>query len=259
MAKAGKFDFAPITSWRIWGRLALDDTWVRYRRSIIGPAWIAIAQGVWIFGVYFLKDIFGQHAEGSYLMYLACGIVVFSLISIAITDAPVALQRSAGLMLNYPIPPSIFIMRASASAILTFVHSLPVLVVVAFVAPWTPTWSALMALPGLLVLLVAVVGIYFALAALGVRFYDIGVAAGSVSALLFLLSPVLWVPSEALLASPIIYANPIYHMIEAIRGPLMGAAFNPTHLVVSGLTALVCLAAGIGLYAGGRKELATWL
>ena len=133
-------------NWNVWGRLALDDLWLRYRRTVLGPLWITLSQGVWVFGIYSARQAFGGGDDANhslYLQYLTLGILLYNFIANALVDGPNVLQRSAGLILSYPISASLFVVRGIAGAFISFVHALPVFVIVGVLTGYTPTFGVL--------------------------------------------------------------------------------------------------------------------
>lgn len=250
---------AVLTHWRLWWHLAVDDMWLRYRRTLLGPFWVTLLQAIVVWGIYLARDVFGSGTDGDYLRYLSLGVVLYGLIGTILSESPVLLTRASGLLLNYPVNPSVMVMRGVAGAFIGLAHGLPVLAVVAVVTGWTPPPGAVLALAGLACLCVAALGVALAFASLGARYRDLAAAGGALGSLLFILTPVLWVPTEAMEATPLLLLNPVHHLLETIRAPLLGAPVPPLALPVSVLFAGLCLAGGTALYAWQRRDMAYWL
>jgi ABC-2 type transport system permease protein len=254
--------FSSLLNWNIWGRLALDDLWLRYRRTLLGPVWITIAQGIWIFGIYLAREAFGGTnlvSDAEYLQYLTLGLLIYNVLANALVDGPVVLQRSAGLILSYPYPASLFIMRGIASTLLTFAHAMPVLIIVLVATGFVPSVSILAAVPGLIALMLFVFGAYFLLGTIGARFRDIAPVTNSISALFFILTPVMWLVTPENTDSLVVVLNPLYYLIEGIRGPFLGSDFYMLHTLIALLIGASAAVLGLLVYFWQEKDIAYWL
>src|SRR5438105_427006 len=98
-----------LSAWQIWSSIALDDTIGRYRRTILGPLWLVIAQAAFIFGLYFLhRRVMGVN-EGNYLLFLAASLPIWSLFVSTIVEGSTALLRSKAYIDSFPLPMGIYI------------------------------------------------------------------------------------------------------------------------------------------------------
>ena len=247
------------SKWRVWWHLAVDDVWVRYRRTLLGPFWITISQAAWIYGVFLMREVFGNGADMFFLQYLTVGVVVFNTISQALSDGPNTLVRASGLLLSYRIAPLFMIVRGLVGALLTLAHSIPIFLFVAVYTKYVPTSNLVMLPVGLACLVIFLLGIYLALGALGARYRDLGPAAGSIAGVMFILTPVLWVGSDKLLMAPIVAFNPFYYMLEAVRQPMLDRPMDMDVFLIAFCISIVTLIAGMITYTLQRKEIAYWL
>jgi ABC-type polysaccharide/polyol phosphate export permease len=157
------------------------------------------------------------------------------------------------------LPVAVHLIRSVAGAFVTFFHLFVVFVGVFLLQRHMPTWSMLAALPGLVIIALYGLGVELFLAPLGARFRDIGPAVGSAMNLLFILTPIFWVPTEQQAQSPILRFNPFYHMLEVVRAPLMGHWGAPEHWLMASLAALAALVVGSAVYVRMRATLIYWL
>jgi lipopolysaccharide transport system permease protein len=248
-----------LFSVRIWWSIAVDDVIGRYRRTILGPAWLIIAQIAWIAGIYLLHSrVLGSQAD-DYLAYLAAGLAVWALINGITSDAPVALVRAKGYIESYPLPIAVHLIRSIAGTFVTFAHLLVVYFGVMAFQMQPPTLTMLAVLPGLVIVAVFGLGVELFLAPLGARFRDIGPAVGSAMNLLFILTPIFWHPTPQQAMSPILRLNPFFHLLEIVRGPLMGNWSTPEHWILASASALLALVAGSIVYIRMRATIVYWL
>lgn len=98
------------------------------------------------------------------------------------------------------------------------------------------------------------------LALLSARFRDVPQLVANVVQVLFFLSPVLWkadmlTPEKRFIAD----FNPFYHLIELVRGPLLGGPINLTNWVVSLALLFLGSLATFYLFAKFRSRVPYWL
>lgn len=246
-------------SWRIWGSIALDDIVGRYRRTILGPVWLVLGQFAFIFGVYFLHRSLMGGQQGNYLTYLAASLALWGLISSFINDGAQALLRSKGFVESYPLPMGVYVMRSVAGSFITFAHMIVAFFVVSLVLRDPLNGAVVAWLPALLLYAVFGVGAGLFLAPLSARYRDLGPAVGAAMSLLFVLTPVFWMPNAAQRSSPLLQLNPFYHLLEVGRAPLLGEWGAPIHWWVSLSLAGLTLALGVVAFARLRSHVLYWL
>ncbi|EIJ76810.1 MAG: lipopolysaccharide transport system permease protein [Leptospirillum sp. Group II 'C75'] len=100
-----------LMSYSLWGALGWQDIRQRYRRSSIGPFWITLSLGVTVtmMGMLYAK-LFHQDIH-YYVPYLATGMVVWSLVSGIINEAPSVFISSEGIIKQIPMPFGVHAMR----------------------------------------------------------------------------------------------------------------------------------------------------
>jgi ABC-type polysaccharide/polyol phosphate export permease len=248
-----------IAAWKIWLHIGLEDVVGRYRRTVLGPLWIVISQCAFIFGIYFIRHSISGGNDNNFLLYLSISIPAWNLIASFLIEGSGALLRSKGYIESYPLPIPIFIIRVVFAALVNFAHLLVVFVIVALITQITPSLNWLAFIPGLIIVLVFGLGLSLGLSSLGARFRDLGPAMASIVGLMFVLSPVFWVPTPEQLRSPIVQWNPFFYLLEVIREPLLSTSLTPsTWLVAIGLS-LASLIVGGAIYKIMRPSIVYWL
>jgi ABC-type polysaccharide/polyol phosphate export permease len=248
-----------LARYRAWITLALDDLNGRYSRTILGPFWSAISMGLLVvaFGFWssavFKKDISEQ------MIYLAAGLPVWTLISNTIVDAPSIFPRAQAFLLGYSLPASIHVHRAVVGQFIAFAHNL-IIYVVAF-AIFRPTfgWEFIYIIPGLLIVYVALTGLALGLSCLGARYRDLAPLLTAIVGALFVLTPIFWRVDTVIDAQWIANYNPLYHLMEVIRAPLMGAAPSMLNWIAATSIAIVSLVAGGAIFVSFRAKLSYWI
>lgn len=245
-----------------WLLLAWEDVHSRYRRTVLGPLWITLSHGLYILALALsFSVLFGQQLD-HYLVYLAAGMTIWSLISSSLTDAPVIFQRAHGMLFAYDLPASIHIFRAVLSQVIIFAHHMliylvAVLVVTVFFHPVLNV-NSLLFIPAMAILISAMVGWSMILALLGTRYRDLAPAVAAVTQMLFMLTPVFWDRANLQHHQWFALINPFYHLIDIVRLPLLGKTPDLLNWAVSAGVAAALLGVGTGLYAWKRRQLSYW-
>lgn len=241
-------------------RLAMEDVHGKYRRTILGPLWIALGQAATIAGfVLVYSNLFGV-APQSFAIFLSAGIPVWVLMASYLSDMPNTFIAERGVIESYELPWLLHVWRRSFSYVILFVHHLLTFVVVMAIFHVEPTINMLYAIPGLLIVLFAGTGFGTFLAVVGARYRDLQPAMGVASGFLFLFTPVMWHPEQ--LRPELSWAyqyNPLYYYISVVREPLLGRLPEPNVWIGAGIGAIVLFFIGFVAFLMGRRRLYHWL
>jgi ABC-type polysaccharide/polyol phosphate export permease len=247
-----------VASWRIWGITAVDDIMGRYRRTLLGPLWITLGQAGFIAGLYLLRSKFSAGST-DYLAYISASVPTWGLLASFIVDGSGSLIKSKGFIESYPIPMAIYSVRSVAAAVINYAHLLVVYFAVVIFSHKFPGLPFLAFFPGLLVALVFGLGAVLLLGPLGARFRDLAPATTMATGLLFVLTPVFWVPEPGQLHSALLVFNPFYYLLEVVRAPLIGQVVPPHVWLVASAVALTTLFTGLVVYVRMRQQIVYWL
>src|SRR3954471_14488124 len=85
-----------IASHELWGFMGWQDIRQRYRRTILGPWWLAISTAMLVFFLGFLwSEIFGVNVE-VFMPFFVTGYVLWTFLSGVITEATTAFTQFEG-------------------------------------------------------------------------------------------------------------------------------------------------------------------
>jgi ABC-type polysaccharide/polyol phosphate export permease len=216
--------------WRLWIRLGLFETANRYRRTILGPFWMAsttIAMGL---ALAFIRTGPSGGGFGEMLPYVVSGVLVWSLVGGGHNEGATVFIGSAGTMRSTPLPLSFHVYLQIWRMLIVFAHGVVgfYIVTIPFGVFNIPNWS----LPiGLAMAIFAIFPSFFLLGLLSARYRDIGHATVFMLSILFFLSPIFWQADNATgLRAIFVHYNPFAHLVNIIRYPLMGQ--HPTKMMV---------------------------
>jgi ABC-2 type transport system permease protein len=252
---------ATLTGVTQWSTLAWNDIKFRYRRTTLGPLWITFGLGATVFSVGIVYGgLFGNELS-QYLPYFAAGLIAWTFIGTTLSEGCGTFLTAATIIRAVPVAPVVHVCRMLTRQLIMLAHNLALMVVLWLLFQWPLGWSFLLIVPGLILNILAVFGAVLALSIVAARFRDIQLIVSTVLQLVFLLTPIMW-EANSLRGVAVTYVvdfNPIYHLIEVVRRPLLGGTPMIISWLVASLTATVCLAVGSAFYARYRHRIAFWV
>jgi len=152
--------------WHVWAYLAWQDVISKYRRSILGPLWIAGGMVSTSLAISISLGAMSGQPLREFLPFAMAGILVWThFIGILISEAPELFVGAQGSIKNNAFPFMFYVFRFAARSLIIFLHNIVVLFLV-MLSVSTKTYMVmnmnillflLLALLSLLLLLVVVV------------------------------------------------------------------------------------------------------
>ena len=206
----------------LWWRIGLEATITRYRRTILGPFWLASSTLSSAFSIAVVfGSIFGTDTRSS-LPYIITGIVAWAVTGAMLADAAGTFFTGAGVMQVQKLPLSFHVFLQVDKLYINFAHQLVALWAVLLIMRLLPVphWEILFGLP---IAAATAVMLYFPIGMIAMRYRDINYLIGFISNALFMLTPVFW-RREQISAKLqwIVTYNPFAHLVEIVRQPLLG-------------------------------------
>lgn len=244
----------------LWRTFAWDEIQQRYRRSMLGVAWILISYAMFVGGVSLIFSSFSNEDGAFFLMHVAIGYAAFTFITGNITDGCTVFTGARMWIHSIALPHSIHVYRSIYRSIFTFALQFLVAAAIVLVAGWRPSLLNFMVLPAIAIYLVNAVAIQYLMGLIAARYRDISHLVASITRLLVFVTPILWIRSDlGTLQMTIADLNPISHYVEIFRAPLMNIETNPqSWIVVLCMTVLIWIAAAVAA-SRMRRRLAYWL
>jgi ABC-type polysaccharide/polyol phosphate export permease len=244
-----------------WSTLAWNDIKFRYRRTTLGPLWITFGLGATVFSVGIVYGgLFGNELS-QYLPYFAAGLIAWTFIGTTLSEGCGTFLTAATIIRAVPVAPVVHVCRMLTRQLIMLAHNLALMVVLWLLFQWPLSWSFLLIVPGLILNILAVFGAVLTLSIVAARFRDIQLIVSTVLQLVFLLTPIMWEATSlrGVAVTYVVDFNPIYHLIEVVRRPLLGETPMLISWLVASLTAIACLAVGSAFYARYRHRIAFWV
>lgn len=245
--------------WRVWVLQAGQDIHLRYRRSLIGPFWISISLAAMMFGLGYLYSQIFRIEMSAYLVYLGAGLLTWNFIQQLVTEGCLIVTENESNLRNLPLPISTLALRGVYRNLVIFAHNVVVIVPMMLLMGAQPQWTWLWAIPGVFAL--ALFGMLFALTLgpMSARFRDVPQVITSLLAVAFFLTPIIWKADQLTDRAAIALMNPLHHMIEIVRAPLMGAAVPTLSWMVVGGVLGVLLLVTLASLGHARQRVFLWL
>lgn len=204
-------------------------TWLelvtKYRRSRLGLFWALCPALIYMFGIGGFFGYLQGHAADNFIPHLGIGYVVFRLITISLSESTTAFPGHASFILDGRVRLTDYILRVVAKALFYFIMALPAVAVALLISPAFQPSGLMMSFLAFILVLLNIGWMGAIVAVLGARLQDVHELIGSILMFSFLFTPIIWYADQApidTVRGMIARANPLYHMLESIRAPLLG-------------------------------------
>jgi ABC-2 type transport system permease protein/lipopolysaccharide transport system permease protein len=244
-----------------WSTLAWNDIKLRYRRTTLGPLWITLGLGATVLSVGILYGALFGNDLTEYLPYFSVGLVTWTFLATAINEGCTVFLGAAALIRAIPVPLVVHVYRMLARQLLVWAHNFLLVVGLWLVFRWPLDANVLLVLPGLALNVIAALGLALFLGIVAARFRDVQLIVSMLLQLVFLMTPIMW-QSKSLKGSATSYVsdfNPVYHLIEIIRQPLLNQAPTSASWAIASVVAAGSFALGMAFYARFRHRVPFWV
>jgi ABC-type polysaccharide/polyol phosphate export permease len=113
--------------------------------------------------------------------------------------------------------------------LITSAHHIPFVAAVLFIFPPELSPEMLLAVPGFVLALILALGVGIALSIWCAYVPDLAELIAVGQRFLMFFTPIMWMPSQRPKLEPFLLGNPFYHMVNVVRGPIVGTE----HLAIS--------------------------
>lgn len=201
---------------------AWTETLARYRRSVLGPLWLVFSTIIGVLGLGFIWSTLLKVDQREFIPSLTVGLVTWQLISGAIVEAAGVFPRNAGSILNIKLPTFLLSLQLLFRHLINYAHNLVVVVAVLLMYPEHLTPTLLLAIPGMIIVAVSLLGVIQFIGFFGARYRDLEPLIGAFMPILFFLSPVIYQSRQLGPMEFIMEYNVLAHWIRLARDPILG-------------------------------------
>lgn len=213
-----------IKNYALVALLAWQDIKQRYRRSYIGPFWLTLSTAVMIAGMGLVFSQIFKTALKDYLPFLAVGMIVWAFVSTSISEGCMSFIHADAIIKQLPIPIFTHILRVITRNSFIFLHHLVLIPIVIIVVQADLQIHLVGLILGLFLLVMNLVWLILLLATICTRFRDLAQIVNSAMQIIFYVTPIMWQPQLMSHRYGIVFLNlnPLYHLFELVRAPLLG-------------------------------------
>lgn len=250
---------AGLRTWPIWMVLGWDDIRQRYRRSVIGPFWITLSMGIFILLLGVIYSRLFHTDIRTYIPFLSAGLTVWAFIAQNTNEGCLAFAEGARIIKQIKLPYSIYILRIVWRNLIIFLHTVAIFIPVALIFRVPLSLATLLVVPGLVLVCINVTWVALLLSILSTRFRDMQPIVATLVQIAMFTTPIMW-PVESLSDGRIIAEiNPLYHLIDIVRAPMLGTAPEPLSWLVAGGVALLGWALATAIMVAKHRRIVFWL
>ncbi|BDU20185.1 sugar ABC transporter permease [Dyella sp. GSA-30] len=196
-----------------------------------------------------------------FLPSLAIGIILWGFISTVINEGCVSFIASDAIIRQLPIPLFVHVLRMTWRNVIILGHNLLILPIVFIAVRKSVHPVMVVSIVGFALLVLNLLWIALILGVACARFRDLSQMVGSILQVVFYLTPIMWLPQSlpASVSAYVLDFNPVYHLLEIVRAPLLGHLPSTMSWVVSGALAAIGWAVALLFYGHFRRRIAYWL
>lgn len=258
---AGEDLLRGLMSYQLYGRLGWLDIKRRYRRTVLGPLWGMVTVGIMIATLGSVGVGLWNQSPSAYLPFLTSGLLVWAMISTMLTEACTVFIYGQNFLRQVRFDYSILVYAMVWRNLMTFVHNLPLWILVTLVfAPGLVGWSTLLVVPGMVLLMINGAWMALLLGMCCLRFRDVQQLVSSLVQISIFVTPIFWPPGQLQdpFRSVFVTFNPLYHLIEIVRAPLIGRTPEPSSYLAVLFILVLGWTATYVLFVRFRGRLAYW-
>ena len=252
---------AAIGRYPLIGMLGWQDVKQRYRRSALGQFWLTISMGVMIATIGIVFGTIFKAPMAEFLPFLTVGMIVWTFISLVVGEGCLGFVAAEGVIKQLPLPLFIHVLRVVWRNLLILAHNIVIFPLVLLAVSKPVGLEAFLAVPAMLLVIVNLSWVILILAVLCARYRDLPQIINSVLLVIFYLTPIMWMPTllPDRAGSALLLFNPLFHLIEIVRAPLLSQTASALNWEVSLGLAIVGWAIALAVYGRYKTRIAYWL
>ncbi|HAS3586163.1 TPA: ABC transporter permease [Vibrio cholerae] len=250
-----------IKKYELFFMLGWQDVKQRYRRSIVGPFWLTIGMGVMIGTIALVFSHIFKSDDTEFVPFLAVGIIIWTFISTAIIEGCSAFIAAEAVIKNLNLPFFIHILKLMWRNSIILFHNSIILVLMAFFYDIEIGVNLIISLLGFILLTLNLCWIVLILSCVCTRYRDLPQIVNSILQVVFYLTPIIWMPSVIAdrTGFNLIDFNPIYHLIEIVRAPVLGMGIPYVSYAICTLMLIFGSSISLFVLSVSRRKIAYWL
>lgn len=261
MMIAGKDIAAGIARFEQVGVLGWQDVRQRYQRSAVGPFWLTVSMAILIGTVGLVFSQVYRVSTREFLPFLACGMIFWGFISSTVSEACHSFIGAEGIIKQLPIPLFVHVLRVLWRNVIILAHNFVIFPIVLVSFSIGVNQNIFFAIPGFFLLLINLAWVSLTLGIVCARYRDFPQMVNSALQILIFLTPIMWMPNSISerIGFYLVQLNPLFHLIDVVRAPLLGQNPALVSWVVVISMALIGWIGTLQMYARYKNRIVFWL
>lgn len=213
----------------------------KYRRSRLGLAWAFVPPILYAFGIGAFYAVIGNQPPSRIIPHVGLGYIIYRLVTASLSECTTAFSSHAGFIQDGRVRFTDYILRVIAKALFYLLISIPVIAAALIISPDFHSVGLATLFPAIALVLLNLAWMGALVAVLGARLPDVHELIGSIMMVSFLFTPILWRADQApfnTLQGFIARLNPLFHLVEVVRAPLLGEPIGRSTFVYLALMTL---------------------
>jgi ABC-type polysaccharide/polyol phosphate export permease len=228
---------------------------------VLGPLWVIAGPAVFVLVLGELFRHVTAHANELFVPYLAAGLIIWNYITNIVNTAPRLYVLHRASLLHGPANHANIVLKVICNSGIIFLYQSIVILVVMVLHQVPPTVHWLLILPAAALILAHSVWVLVVLGLIGARYRDLAEVVEMMMRVAFLATPIIWMPGEDGRGSVVgvfLAFNPFYHVLEPLRGAILGTPVPATSWIISIVLAAVGLTLASYMYRRFRHAAVLW-
>ena len=239
--------------------LSLSDLKARYKNSILGPLWISLGTGIFIFGLAIIWGELFNKDRSNFVPSMAVGMLMWHFISSCLYESTTIFVNKSSVIKNINLPLFIYPLQIVIKQLINFAHNFVIYIIIFFIYDIQTGLNIFYFIPLMILFLINMLWITLLFSIVGSRFRDFTFVISSILPLLFFLTPVLYSPSDLNFLRPALWLNPFSHFISIIRAPLIGSNIELDSLIFCLIFMVLGWIMTIYLFNRTRDKIIFWI
>ena len=240
-------------------KFAVYDLKIRFARTQIGFFWNLLQVIIWIGSIYLVfYNYFGINNDDSFLLYISIGIILFFFFETTINEATTLLKVNRVTILNLRTSILFFFLRNFIkNFIIFFINFLLIIFLLIFYKKLNLSFlNFFVYFP---IFSIAVFFLSFAAGLLSTRYRDFNPIINVILRVLFIFTPIFWTKKIVENREYLVDFNPLFHLIELVRNPLIEKSITSSNLMISISVLIFSLLLSLMIYYYNFKNIKHWI
>lgn len=207
----------------LWLHLGWSEVERRYRRTLLGPLWHTLTIAVFIMSMGLIWASVLHIDFRAFVFHLTPSLIAWGLISSLIVEATSVFLRAKQTVLTVSMPYPVLVLGLIWKLLIIFTHHISLVVILLVVYRTPPSLNMLLLVPSVALVALNSIWIVTLIGIICLRFRDLQMLIGVAMNIAQFVTPVYW-PVERIAPSLgwVVQYNPLYHLLEIVREPLVG-------------------------------------